>query len=66
MNYLVHLYLSEPNAECQLGNLMGDFIKGRLDPGLAPGIRRGIEMHRRVDSFAHHHAAFRRSKRTAR
>jgi len=29
MNYLAHLYLSEPNEEAWLGSLLGDFVKGR-------------------------------------
>lgn len=62
MNYLVHLYLSDPTPECRLGNLMGDFIKGRLDNGWAPEILRGIRQHRRVDAFAHQSSVFRRSK----
>jgi acyl carrier protein phosphodiesterase len=62
LNYLVHLYLSDPTPECRLGNLMGDFVKGRLDGNWPEGIVRGIMQHRRVDTFAHHNEAFRRSK----
>ena len=63
MNYLVHLYLSDPDPDCQLGNLMGDFVKGPLSGEFAPGIRRGMIQHRAVDTFAQANAAFRRSKR---
>jgi acyl carrier protein phosphodiesterase len=31
MNYLVHLYLSDPDPMVRLGNLMGDFVKGPLE-----------------------------------
>lgn len=62
MNYLVHLYLSPSDPDELLGSLMGDFVKGRLPPGLPPGFRRGIECHRRVDSFAHAHPVIRRSR----
>ena len=62
MNYLVHLYLSDPTPECRLGNLMGDFIKGRLENGWDAEILRGIKQHRRVDAFAHQSSVFRRSK----
>jgi acyl carrier protein phosphodiesterase len=62
LNYLVHLYLSDPTPECRLGNLMGDFVKGRLEDAWAPEILRGIRQHRRVDAFAHRSAVFRRSK----
>ncbi len=62
MNYLLHLYLADPTPESLLGNLMGDFVKGRLDETYPPGIRRGITLHRRVDSFAHAHPLVSRSK----
>lgn len=62
MNYLVHLYLSDPTPECRLGNLMGDFVKGRLENGWTPEILRGVRQHRRIDSFANRSTAFRRSK----
>jgi len=41
---------------------MGDFVKGRVDPGLSPAIRWGILVHRRVDSFTDAHPVFRLSK----
>ena len=63
MNYLVHLYLSDPDPDCLLGNLMGDFVKGPLAGQFTPGILRGLVQHRAVDSFAQGDAAFRRSKR---
>ena len=63
MNYLMHLYLSGDNPETLVGNMMGDFVKGRLDERYPPGIRRGIELHRRIDSFAAGNPCFIRSKR---
>lgn len=62
MNYLAHLYLSDGDPESLVGSLMGDFVKGRVDPGLPPAIRWGILVHRRVDSFTDAHPVFRRSK----
>ena len=52
MNYLVHLYLSGPDPEMQLGGLMGDFVKGPLDQHYPPGIIAGLQLHRRIDAFA--------------
>ncbi|MDO3376904.1 ACP phosphodiesterase [Geoalkalibacter halelectricus] len=63
MNYLVHLYLSDGSPGGLLGNLMGDFVKGSPDAGLAPDIRAGILQHRRIDAFAQTNPHFRRSKR---
>lgn len=62
MNYLVHLFLAEDSPSNLLGNLMGDFVKGRLDDTFPIEIRRGIELHRRVDAFAHDNLRYRQSK----
>jgi acyl carrier protein phosphodiesterase len=62
MNYLVHLYLSTPGPLVRLGNLMGDFVKGRLElSGYAGPILRGLRQHRFVDSHAASSAAFQTS-----
>jgi acyl carrier protein phosphodiesterase len=66
LNYLAHLYLSDDDPESLVGSLMGDFVKGRVDPDLLPEIRWGVLLHRRVDSFTDAHAVFRRSKRRIR
>ena len=63
MNYLAHLFLACHSAESLIGNLAGDFVKGRLGQRFPAGIREGIELHRRVDAFTDTHpavAAFRR------
>ncbi len=53
MNYLVHLYLSDPDPMVRLGNLMGDFVKGPLeDAPYPPGIIRGLRQHRDIDSYS--------------
>ncbi|MEM8778255.1 MAG: DUF479 domain-containing protein, partial [Cyanobacteria bacterium P01_G01_bin.49] len=31
MNYLAHLLLAEDSPESRLGNLLGDFVKGKLE-----------------------------------
>ncbi|HEV7488333.1 MAG TPA: ACP phosphodiesterase [Thermoanaerobaculia bacterium] len=63
MNYLAHLLLAEQTAESLIGNLAGDFVKGRVGDDVPPGIAAGIRHHRRVDAFTDSHpsvAAFRR------
>lgn len=52
MNYLLHLYLSGPDPERQLGGLMGDFVKGPLDDRYPPGIVAGLRLHRAIDRLA--------------
>jgi acyl carrier protein phosphodiesterase len=62
MNFLAHLALSGEVPETLVGNLMGDFVKGRLEGRFPPGIRLGIELHRKIDSFAGQNELFIRSK----
>lgn len=63
MNYLAHVLLAGPEADWRLGGLLGDFVKGPLVPGEMPeSARLGIVLHRRIDSYADAHAAFRRSR----
>ncbi len=46
-----------------LGNLMGDFVKGRLDHADYPDqILLGLKQHRHVDSFANRSSAFQASR----
>ena len=62
MNYLAHLYLSEPTEEAWLGSLLGDFVKGPLDGRYGADITRAIALHRKIDSFTDAHPVVLRSK----
>lgn len=62
MNYLAHLYLSEPDDDALLGSLMGDFVKGPLDGRHGAAVTHGIALHRRIDSFTDAHPVVRASK----
>jgi acyl carrier protein phosphodiesterase len=63
MNYLVHLYLSDDDPLCRLGNLVGDFVKGPLAHHAYPDrLLEGVRQHRAVDTLSQGHAAVRRSK----
>ena len=63
MNFLTHLFLSNDAPELLVGNLMGDFVKGRLDSRFPPGVEQGIQLHREIDSFTGQNQHFLRSKR---
>ena len=68
MNYLAHAFLAGPLPADRIGGVVGDFVKGRLDPlppGLDPALAAGVMLHRRIDSFADAHPAFRRSRARA-
>ena len=63
VNYLAHLLLAEQTAESLIGNLAGDFVKGRISDDVPPEIAEGIRHHRHVDAYTDSHpsvAAFRR------
>ena len=63
MNYLGHAFLSYGDADILTGNMIGDHVKGRLALEKFPeGIRKGIELHRKIDSFADTHPATQRAK----
>jgi acyl carrier protein phosphodiesterase len=63
MNHLAHLFLATPTPDSLIGNLSGDFVKGRLGDRFPPAIAAGIAQHRGIDAFTDSHpsvAAFRR------
>ncbi|MDK2972664.1 MAG: acyl carrier protein phosphodiesterase [Candidatus Sumerlaeota bacterium] len=62
MNFLAHLTFADPTPESMAGNLMADFLRGALDPGLPEEVRVGIMLHRRVDAFTDAHPLFHRSR----
>jgi len=62
MNWLAHLYLSEPNTEFRLGNVMTDALKGQRWPGMSDDFISGIECHHEIDYFTDRNAIVDRSK----
>ncbi|GAA4465637.1 acyl carrier protein phosphodiesterase [Nemorincola caseinilytica] len=63
MNYLGHAFLSFGNSEILVGNMIGDHVKGRLALQHYPdGIRKGIELHRKIDEFTDNHPSVSRAK----
>ncbi len=63
MNFLAHAYLSGDQHEILVGNVAGDFIKGRQAlMAYGPGIVRGVELHRAIDEYTDAHPVVRKSK----
>ncbi|WP_420152549.1 ACP phosphodiesterase [Siphonobacter sp.] len=66
MNFLAHTLLSGTNSDVQVGNLLGEFVKGRLEnyhpPGITTDMLVGVRLHRIIDDFTDHHPITRRSK----
>ncbi|MFT5886383.1 MAG: acyl carrier protein phosphodiesterase [Arcticibacterium sp.] len=59
MNYLAHVFLSGHNEEILFGNLLEDFMHGRVEHErnnhLSTGIKNGIKLHRRIDTITDSH-----------
>jgi len=59
MNFLAHLYLSGSDVEIQLGNFIGDYVKGKSFTQYPEGVQKGITLHRAIDSFTDKHSSTR-------
>jgi len=55
MNFLAHLYLSGDDSEIIIGNFIADHVKGNASALFTPGIRRGIQLHRAIDTYTDTH-----------
>lgn len=55
MNYLAHIFLSGENRSIQIGNFVGDAVKGSAYLQYPAGFQRGILLHRQIDSFSDLH-----------
>jgi acyl carrier protein phosphodiesterase len=55
MNWLAHLYLSEPNAEFRVGNLLPDLTSAARLAHLPEPYQKGIRCHRQIDAFTDSH-----------
>ena len=62
MNYLAHVYLSGTNDLLKIGNFMADSIKGNSYNLFDQELRKGILLHRHIDSFTDAHPIYRKSK----
>lgn len=55
MNWLAHIYLSEPTAEFRVGNLLPDLAPASHLRPLPENYQRGIRRHRQIDVFTDAH-----------
>ena len=62
MNWLAHVYLSEPRVEFQLGNLLADIVKRPSVAEFGDDFVRGAARHRAIDAFTDAHACVQRSR----
>jgi len=62
LNFLAHTYLSGCNEEIIVGNFMGDYVKGKNYNRFPELVRKGILIHRDIDTYTDMHPITRRSK----
>lgn len=62
MNWLAHAFLSEPDVEFRLGNLLADLVKGRDRVGMPAAFLDGARRHQAIDIFTDAHPAVHRSR----
>ena len=55
MNWLAHIYLSEPAPQFRVGNLLPDLVPASQLHGLAETYQKGIRRHRQIDVFTDAH-----------
>ncbi|PIB36065.1 hypothetical protein BFP72_12005 [Reichenbachiella sp. 5M10] len=63
MNYLAHIFLSFGDEKVAIGNVIADFVKGKKLNNYETDIRKGILIHREIDSFTDQHSLVRQGKR---
>lgn len=57
MNYLTHIFLSGTDRQIQIGNFIGDAVKGNAYRQYPDKICEGILLHRKIDDFSDRHPA---------
>lgn len=62
MNWLAHAFLSGPDIEFRLGNLLADLVKGRDRAAMSVGFLDGVRQHQVIDAFTDTHQAVHRSR----
>lgn len=62
MNWLAHVFLSKPELDFQLGNLLADRISAKELNRYSDGFAEGVKCHREIDRFTDSHPVVRQSK----
>ena len=62
MNFLAHIYLSGNNDLIKIGNFMADGIRGNDYLKFPDDVKKGILLHRQIDTFTDLNPIYRKSK----
>ena len=66
MNWLAHTFLSEQNIDFQIGNILADPLKGRAWDNASVDIKKGMYVHKIIDSYTDSHKVVKQSKKRLR
>lgn len=61
MNFVAHQYLSFNNSEIQIGNLLGEVVRGKNYLKYDKEKQKGILLHRQIDTFTDSHPVVKQS-----
>jgi acyl carrier protein phosphodiesterase len=62
VNWLAHAFLSRPDVEFRLGNLLADLVRGRDRATMSAAFLDGVRRHQAIDAFTDAHPAVHRSR----
>src|SRR5215831_13515757 len=62
MNWLAHAFLSKPDIEFCLGNLLAYLIRGRDRMAMTAAFLQGVRQHQAIDAFTDSHPVVQRSR----
>lgn len=62
MNHLAHTHLADRTGHSVLGTLLADYLRGRITADWDEDVRRGIRIHRALDTFTDAHPVTARSR----
>jgi acyl carrier protein phosphodiesterase len=62
VNWLAHAFLSKPDIEFRLGNLLADLVRGRDRAAMPGAFLDGVRHHQAIDAFTDSHLVVDRSR----
>jgi acyl carrier protein phosphodiesterase len=62
LNWLAHVFLSEPTIDFRLGNLLADLVRGDHRARMSADFLRGAACHKAIDAFTDAHPVVMRSR----
>ncbi len=62
VNILAHLYLSGDSDDIKIGNFIGDYVKGHDYQNYPALVRKGIILHRHIDTYTDQHPIVSKAK----